>query len=593
MALHRRGQLTQARTLYEQILARQPRHFDALHLLGVIAAQMKDPARAVKLIGAAVDIERNNPTALCNLGSAYKELDELEPALAAYDRAIALRPAYAEAHFNRSIVQRELKRWDAAIASCDAAISVRPDFAEAHCGRGKVFKELRQWETALEDQDRALVHKPTLVEAHVERGIALKQLGRCDEAMASYERAIALSPYDVHAHVNRGNLFKDLNQLDAALASFDRAISLGTDFATAHCNRSTILLLRGDFKEGWRDFEWRWQDKLNGVTRQRRDFPQAQWRGEKSIAGKTILLHHEQGLGDTLQFSRYAPLVAELGARVILQVPMPLRDVLTSLEGVSAVVAEGDPLPAFDCYCPLMSLPLAFGTTLDTIPARIPYLHSADAKTRFWQETLGEKRGLRVGLVWSGGFRPGQPEVWAVHNRRNIPLSKLAPLRHPDVEFYSLQKGEPAESELAALTSTAWDGPAIVDNTSLLRDFSDTAGLIAALDLVISVDTSTAHLAGALGKPVWLLNRFDTCWRWLVDRTDSPWYPTLRLYRQTEPANWDPVIERVGRDLAALVASAARDVGGLTGPGSVTEMFPPSPAARSSADIATRPTVHA
>ena len=549
IAFHRQGRLVRARTLYEKILRVHPGHFDALHLSGVIAAQTNDPARAVRLIGKAIEINPHSATAHCNQGSAYRELEQLDAALECYDRAIALRTDYADAYLNRSIVQRELGQWTAALASCDRAIALRPDHAEAYVSRGKGFKGLREWEAALASYDRALALKPDFAEAHCERGIVLRELGRWDEALSSYERAIAAQPDYAHAYLNRGNVLKEINQLDAALASFTQAISIKPDFATAYSNRSTILLLRGDFEQGWRDYEWRWKDKYSTSTRRKRNFPCPPWRGDKSIQGKTILLHHEQGLGDTLQFCRYATLVAGLGARVVLQVPNSLTKLLSSLEGVSQMLAERDALPALDCFCPFMSLPLAFKTTLSTIPAAVPYLKSPDDKVRFWKETLGERTRPRVGLVWSGGFRPSRPEVWAVHDRRNIPLAKLAPLEHPDIDFYSLQIGQPAQSELEELKSNNWGGPALIDHAARLGDFSDTAALMKHLDLIISVDTSTAHLAGALGKPVWLLNRFDTCWRWQLDRVDSPWYPTLRLYRQVRPGDWDDVIERVRADL--------------------------------------------
>jgi hypothetical protein len=219
---------------------------------------------------------------------------------------------------------------------------------------------------------------------------------------------------------------------------------------------------------------------------------------------------------------------------------------------VAQLIEAGSMLPPFDYQCPLMSLPLAFKTTLSNIPATIPYLKNNSEKLLFWKEKLGEKSKLRVGLVWSGGFRPNQPEVWSVNERRNIPLAKFAVLKQPDIEFYSLQKGQPAESELAELIRDNRDGPHIVDYTNLLNDFSDTAALVENLDLVISVDTSTAHLAGAMGKPVWILNRFDTDWRWLLDRSDSPWYPTVNLYRQEKAGDWDYVVQRVKMDLTCF-----------------------------------------
>jgi hypothetical protein len=285
------------------------------------------------------------------------------------------------------------------------------------------------------------------------------------------------------------------------------------------------------------------------------------WLGRECLIGKTIVLHGEQGLGDTLQFCRYVKRVADLGASVLLEVPSQLASLLKNLEGVSRLLVRGEPLPAFDYHCPLISLPLAFGTSLSTIPAQVPYIVADPVKTRFWSEKLGPWIQLRVGLVWSGGFRPDQPERGPVDKRRNMPLSTLAPLRNAGITFYSLQKGQPAESELAQLRAAGWPGPELVDFTALLHDFSDTAALVENLDLVISVDTSTAHLAGALAKPVWIMNRFDSCWRWLLNRTDSPWYPTARLYRQQRPEDWAEVVERIRLDLSKTALDTRENMG--------------------------------
>jgi hypothetical protein len=263
-------------------------------------------------------------------------------------------------------------------------------------------------------------------------------------------------------------------------------------------------------------------------------------------------------LGDRIQFCRYAKLVADLGATVIFETESQLKDLLGSLDGVAQVVERGNALPDFDYHCPLLSLPRAFRTTLSSIPAHVPYIKSNVGKVVYWKEQLGERKTkLRVGLVWSGGFRPNRPELWSANNRRNIPLAALAPLKHLDIQFYSLQKGQPAESELTELTAGDWNGPDIIDFTCQLHDFSDTAALIENLDLVIAVDTSTSHLAGALGKPVWILNRRDSCWRWLLGRNDSPWYPTVRLYRQRAPGDWDDVVQRVRIDLMQLIGGAS------------------------------------
>jgi hypothetical protein len=303
------------------------------------------------------------------------------------------------------------------------------------------------------------------------------------------------------------------------------------------------------FEQGWRQFEWR--KRLDAPLGLRR-YPQPVWLGAEDIAGKTLFIHWEQGFGDTIQFCRYAKLAQARGAKVVLSVQQPLVALLKELSPTIRIIGPGEVPAEFDYHCPLLSLPLALGTTVSTIPAAIPYLKSNAEKSLAWKERLGEKNKPRVGLVWSGGFRPNQTEAWNFNSRRDIPLAKLAVLKNPDIAFYSLQKGEPAESELAELIRDRWDGPDIIDFTSGLHDFSDTAALMANLDLIISVDTSTAHLAGALGKPVWILNRFDTCWRWFLQRADSPWYPTVKLYRQEKAGRWDDVVEQIKTDLTRL-----------------------------------------
>jgi tetratricopeptide (TPR) repeat protein len=397
------------------------------------------------------------------------------------------------------------------VASYDAAIALKADYADAHLNRALALAELEQYQAALEGNSRV----------------------------------IALEPKYVEAYFNRANIYRQLGQWEAALSDYTFAVHYRPDHAEAHQSKAITSLLLGDFERGWPEYEWRWKNHGSHLMCHRRGFEQPRWLGGESLASKTILLHSEQGLGDTLQFCRYVPMVAQLGARVILEVQPQLVSLLASLDGAWAVLARGDALPEFDCWCPLLSLPLAFGTTLASIPAAVPYLRSRPQKSLLWKARLGEKTKPRVGLAWSGGFRPDHPAL----ERRNIPPVKLAPLRCPQVEFYSLQKGEPAQSHLRELVDRNWGGPALSDFADGWHDLEDTAALIEQLDLVISVDTSIAHLAGALAKPVWILSRFDGCWRWLLGRTDSPWYPTARLYRQERAGDWDAVIGKVAEDL--------------------------------------------
>jgi len=588
VALHQQGKLAEAERIYQEILGKRPNHFDALHLLGVIALQTQQTERGIELISKAIKQNTKVASAHSNLANALMEvkrpaealasydkaialnsdyaeaynnrgnalfvLKRPEDALASYDNAIALNPGYAEAYNNRGIALGSAKRAEEALASYDKAIALNPDYAEAHYNRGIAFGDLQRPKDALSSYEKAIALKPDYADAYYNRGNAQADLERPEEALASYDKAIALRPDYAEVYNSRGNTLVVLRRLKEALANYDQTIALKPDYAEAYWNQSLCLLLMGHFEQGWRQYEWR---KRRNKPIAARSYTQPLWLGEENIAGKTLFIYSEQGLGDTIQFCRYAKLVADLGAQVILEGQKPLMSVLADLSGVARLAEPESALPPFDYQCPLLSLPLAFKTTLSNIPNTIPYLKSSTDKSRLWKEKLGETNKPRVGLVWSGGFRPNQPELWSVNSRRNIPLARLAALKHPDVEFYSLQKGEPAESELAELIRHNWDGPHIIDVTRELNDFSDTAALIDNLDLVISVDTSTAHLAGALGKPVWILNRFDTCWRWLLDRTDSPWYPTAKLYRQERAGHWDDVVQQIKSDLMCFQPSRA------------------------------------
>ncbi len=574
VTLHQQGSFAEAEQIYRDILQQDPKSFEAMHLLGIIALQTRKTQQAVELIGKAIGLNPAVPTAHCNLGSALTALQRHEDALASFDKAIALKADLADAHANRAAALNALNRHEQALASCDRAIALKPGYAEAHNNRAHALNALKRHEEAIADCDRAIALRPNYPEAlnnrgnalnalarHTEavasydkaiafapkyaeaynnRGNALYHLGRAEEAAASYELAIASRPDYAEAYNNRGNALSFLHRCEQAAASYDHAIALKPDYAEALFNKSVLLLLTGRLAEGWRFYEWRTK-KSNPIAA--RDYPQPVWLGDTGIAGKTILLTEEQGLGDTIQFCRYATLVAQGGARVILEVPPQLTRLAASLEGVAQVAERDAPLPSFDLHCPLLSLPLAFKTELATIPATIPYLKADPDLSKAWKDGLDAKTKRRVGLVWSGGIRPNQPV--SVNQRRNIPLAKFGLLKNPDVTFYSLQKGQPGESELAEAKAGPWNGPDIVDFTGAIGDFADTAAFMDNLDLVITVDTAAAHLAGALGKPVWILNRFDTDWRWLLDRADSPWYPTARLFRQDKPGDWDSVIQRV------------------------------------------------
>ncbi len=329
------------------------------------------------------------------------------------------------------------------------------------------------------------------------------------------------------------------------MASYRKALTIEPDYAPAHWNESLCRLLIGDFERGWKKYEWRW--KCDQDLLATRNFSQPLWLGREDLTGKTILLHAEQGLGDTIQFARYAQAVAQKCAKVILEVQPSLRSLLSEISGAYKVLSRGEPLPEFDFHCPLLSLPLAFNTRLETIPATIPYLGARAAVVKRWEDNLGKRDVPRVGIVWSGLSTNVND-----HNR-SIALSRLAALAGPSVKLVSLQNEVRAEDEKALAANKQ-----ILHFGSELEDFSDTAALVSLMDLVVSVDTSVAHLAGALGKPVWILLPFAPDWRWLVDREDSPWYPTARLFRQPKIGDWDSVIDKVKQDLSKCFASDLR-----------------------------------
>jgi tetratricopeptide (TPR) repeat protein len=366
----------------------------------------------------------------------------------------------------------------------------------------------------------------------------LRRLVRYEEALASSERALRCGADHAEAHSARGAVLASVGRFDEALADYRRAIELKPTLAEGLWNKAIAHLSRGEFSEGWRLYEARWKVKSLKLTQHYASRPA--WRGDESVQGKVVLLHAEQGYGDAIQFCRYAPLVAARGARVILGVPSALKALMTSLDGVEDVVAQGAP-PKFDHHCPLLSLPLVFGTELDSIPAPKTYLRAHSSARARWTARLGPRAAPRVGFAWSGR---------ATHTNdlnRSITLEALLPLTRCGLEFVSLQK-EIRAVDAPVLTLT----PTIRRLGEELTDFADAAALVSELDLVISVDTSIAHLAGALGKPVWILLPFVADWRWLQEREDSPWYPSARLFRQSVARDWTDVIERVASELTAL-----------------------------------------
>ena len=539
VVLHQQGQFAQAEAIYAEVLRMQPNNHDALHLLGVIAIQRKDLERAANLIEKAIEIHPGSADMYFNYGTALMQLNRFEAALQNFEKAIALRPGYAEAHYSKGNALKKRNQPEAALQSYEQAISLKPDFAEAHVNRGNVLHQRNQFDAALQSYDNAIAINPRYAEAYYGRGLTLKKLKHLDAAIENFDKAIAMKPAYIAAHAERGNALLELKQPHAALDSYDTALSHVPDHPEVTAQKSIALLLTADFNRGWQLYEWRW--KCESFPSRRRDFSQPLWLGGETLEGKTILLHCEQGLGDTIQFCRYVKVLSRLGARIILEVQKPLVGLLAGLDGVSQVVEKGAPLPSFDCHCPFMSLPLAFKTNMQTIPSEPVYLTAPALKIALWRQKLGAQTQPRVGLAWSGS---------PTHKNdinRSIALSELVRHLPADFQFVSLQK-DVRDADKATLQQH----PGILHFGDEITDFTDTAALCELMDLVISVDTSVAHLSGALGKQTWVLLPYVPDWRWLLDRNDSPWYPAMKLYRQPSAGDWLTLFTRVSVDLKTV-----------------------------------------
>lgn len=611
VALQRAGKIRAAEARLREILRREPDHFDALYWLALLAIRSQRPAEALVSLERALQIRPDSASALNARGSTLRALKKPEEALASYDRALAGDATDSSVHNNRGNVLKDLGRHAQALESYDRALALQGDFPEAHFNRGLTLDAMGQAEEALQAFDRALALRPQYAEAHNSRGIvlqtgkqieaalasfeaalearpdytdalsnrgaALHALGRHDESLASYDRSLALRPEHAEAWYNRGNTLRslgllhaavtsfsqainlrpdypeayvnrglveqDLGQVDGAIRSYERAIDLKPSHVEAHWNLSLALLVQGDLVRGFDKYEWRWQRPSVRLPPDSHLRPR--WTGQEPLAGRRLLLRSEQGFGDTIQFCRYAQLCAEQGAEVILEVQQELVPLLQSLTGPAQVIARGTALPAHDLQCPLLSLPHAFRTSASGIPAPLRYLAAEPARREAWQARLAPLARPRVGVVVSGSPTHGRDK------ERSLTLHDLLTEVDLPLQWVSLQK-ECRKGDLATIRARAdiaWYGTA-------LADFADTAALIEAVDLVLTVDTSVAHLAGALGKPVWVMLPFSPDWRWLWHGSTTPWYPAMRLFRQPTRGDWPAVFAEVRGALAEWLAGA-------------------------------------
>ena len=487
---------------------------------GGFLRQLQHPAEALICFDRALRILPDNPAVLGNRGIALAELGRHAEALTCIVTVARLRPDDPATLVNRGSLLVQLGRPIEALADYDRAAALRPDQAPIHANRANLLLDLRRPAEALDAYDRALALRPDHAPTVADRGNALLALDRPSEALAAYDAALRIDPGNADTLDHRGKALQILGRLDEALASYDDAVRRAPNVPAMRVHRGLCRLLLGDFANGWRDYE------------SRRPPPVAPW--PESLAGKTVLLQAEQGLGDSIMFCRYAPLVKALGAIVLLRVPRSLVRLLATLPGVDWVVGTDEPLPLHDFACPLMSLPFRFGT----VPVEVPYLTATQALTATWADRLPGNGRSRVGLVWSGNAdHPND-------RNRSIPLSRFARLVEGDADFVCLQN-DVRPTDDAALRDILVPEPRE-------RDFADTAALIASMDVVVTVDTSIAHLAGAMGKPVWILLPHDPDWRWMLGRDDSPWYPSARLFRQPAPGDWDSVLDIVAQELSRI-----------------------------------------
>jgi Flp pilus assembly protein TadD len=576
--LQQSGRPSEAEASYRAALALQPAFAEAQAGLGGALMAQERPAEAEAAFRAALSSRPRDPALLNNLGAALAAQGRSGEAETAFRQALALAPGFAQALVNLGRALCALGRPAEAETPLRRATVLAPAEPDVHMALGVALLSLARAAEAEACMRQALRLNPAHADALINLAVALIEQERLAEAEAPLREALRVAPDSIAAHDTLASLLGYLGRVveaerhareatrlspgDAALLEhhgaalfalrqtaqaesvLNAALALDPGRAQAETTLGVTLLIAGRLEQGWRRYEARWRTPERSAPTPA--FAAPRWSGEP-LAGRTLLLHAEQGLGDTLQFCRYAALTGD-GGRVILQVQPALVRLMASLPGEREVIAQGQPPPAFDLQCPLLSLPGVFGTTLETIPAQVPYLAPDPAAADAWRRRLAALPGLKVGLVWAGNPRKGNAMMAAADMRRSLALSRLAPLATvAGVSFVSLQKGEAASQ-----AASPPPGMALYDVTGELDDFADTAALVEALDLVISVDTSVVHLAGALGKPTWLLNRYDTCWRWLHDRDDSPWYPTLRQFRQPEPGDWERVIACVREALENL-----------------------------------------
>jgi tetratricopeptide (TPR) repeat protein len=537
------GNLDKAEETYKKILRMQPDSVNALHFLGITYYRLQNYDSAIMYIKKALQLKPDYVDAYNNLGLVFQDKGQIEDAVSCFLKALRINPNFVQSYVNLGNTLQAKGSLDEAMVSFQKALQLDPNLFEVHVSLGSILHAKGSLDEAVACYQKAIQLNPQFYGIYNDLGIVLQEKLQFDEAALCFRRALRLNPRFIQSYINLGNTLQAKGSLDEAIACFQKVLQLDPDSAYANYNLSLSLLLSGNFEQGWEKYEWR--RYIEGLSYLRVNFSQPFWDGN-DMKGGTVLLLGEQGFGDIIQFIRYAPYVAQRNAKVVVTCHSELKSLVQNVDGIQRVIKYGEQLPEFDAYCPLLSLPFIFHTTIESIPVSIPYVRVNPYLVQKWKAELRyDHPDFKVGLVWSSN--PKNTKL----RYKSCLLSDFSQLAHfNNITFYSLQKGE-----AAVQVKNPSKGLNLIDLTEKINDFSDTAAFIKNLDLIISVDTAVAHLAGAIGKPVWILLPFSPDWRWMLNREDSPWYLTMRLFRQSTPGNWNTVIAHIEKELGILIKS--------------------------------------
>ncbi|MBF0329962.1 MAG: tetratricopeptide repeat protein [Nitrospirae bacterium] len=532
---HKNGDFEKAIDIYTNLLKKNTDP-QILNFLALSFKSLGDYDSALTHLNRAIELSPNFVEAIANSGIIMNAIGHTDKAIKAYQKAISLSPNLPAPYFNLAKLLQSKSDYDKAIVCYKKALELDPSLHDAYPNLAYIYAAKKSPIKAIGFYIKAIELLPTNAELYNNLGVVLFDNGNINESIECYRKAIEIDPNYASAYYNLGNSLRAIKDIEEAIECYKHAITNDNSLSYAHWNLAILLLLTGRFDEGWKEYEWRWELK-DYITN--RNFIQPLWDG-RDIKGQTILLHAEQGLGDAIQFIRYIPSIAEKGVRIIIECQKELVSLFSSSENIESITVQGERLPPFDIHCPFLTIPYIFKTTNENIPTKVPYLSADNSLIQKWSALAGiDKNRFNIGIVWAGNPKNANDKV------RSLSLDLFAPLSElKNIQFYSLQKGE-ASAQINTRSL------AIKDLTSEIQDFSDTAALIMNLDLIISVDTAVAHLAGALAKPVWLLIPPIPDWRWQLNKDDSPWYPTMKLFRGYKEGEWADVVEKIKNELSS------------------------------------------